>query len=390
MTAIARDFVSLVRQVVPGERATLHEPVFGGNEKKYLLECIDSGYVSSVGQFVTRFEKDLATYVGAEYAVAVSNGTVGLQLALVASGVQPGQEVLVPALSFVATANAVSHTGAIAHFVDVDPETWGLDPVALRIHLQSIGRLDSGKLLNKNTGREIVAVVPMHTLGHPVDMAGILEVSAEFGLIVVEDAAESLGSFIGDIHTGLFGAVGMLSFNGNKTMTTGGGGALVTNDENLARKLKHLSTTARVPHRWSFDHDDVGFNFRMPNINAALGVAQLEQLPGFVTKQRALFSRYQQVFSHVDFGVVKEERQGTRSNYWLQALLLDSHHASDRDVILDSAHDAGIALRPLWNPLNELSPYLAHPSAPTPVAQDLCARTICLPSSASLMDAAFS
>ena len=390
MTSIAEHFVSLVRQVVPGEGATLHEPVFGGNEKKYLLECIDSGYVSSVGQFVTRFEKDLATYVGAEYAVAVSNGTVGLQLALVASGVQPGQEVLVPALSFVATANAVSHTGAIAHFVDVDPETWGLDPVALRIHLQSIGRLDSGKLLNKNTGREIVAVVPMHTLGHPVEMAGILEVSAEFGLIVVEDAAESLGSFIGDVHTGLFGTVGMLSFNGNKTMTTGGGGALVTNDENLARKLKHLSTTARVPHRWSFDHDDVGFNFRMPNINAALGVAQLEQLPGFVTKQRALFSRYQQVFSHVDFGVVKEERQGTRSNYWLQALLLDSHHASDRDVILDSAHDAGIALRPLWNPLNELSPYLAHPSAPTPVAQDLCARTICLPSSASLMDAAFS
>jgi len=390
VTAIAEDFVSLVRQVVPGEGATLHEPVFGGNEKKYLLECIDSGYVSSVGEFVTRFEKDLATYVGAEYAVAVANGTVGLQLALVASGVKPGQEVLVPALSFVATANAVSHTGAIAHFVDVDPETWGLDPVAFRSHLQSIGRLDSGKLLNKNTGREIVAVVPMHTLGHPVDMAGILEVSAEFGLLVVEDAAESLGSFIGDVHTGLFGTVGMLSFNGNKTMTTGGGGALVTNDENLARKLKHLSTTARVPHRWSFDHDDIGFNFRMPNVNAALGVAQLEQLPGFVTKQRALFSRYQQVFSHVAFGVVKEERQGTRSNYWLQALLLDPHHASDRDVILESAHNAGLALRPLWNPLNELSPYLTHPSAATPVTQGLCARAICLPSSASLMDVAFS
>jgi len=390
VTSIAREFVSLVRQVVPGERATLHEPVFGGNEKKYLLECIDSGYVSSVGQFVTRFEKDLATYVGAEYAVAVSNGTVGLQLALVASGVKPGQEVLVPALSFVATANAVSHAGAIAHFVDVDPETWGLDPVALRSHLQAIGRLDSGKLLNKNTGREIVAVVPMHTLGHPVDMMGILEVSAEFGLLVVEDAAESLGSFIGDIHTGLFGAVGMLSFNGNKTMTTGGGGALVTNDDDLARRLKHLSTTARVPHRWSFDHDDVGFNFRMPNVNAALGVAQLEQLPGFVTKQRALFSRYQQVFSHVDFGVVKEERQGTRSNYWLQALFLNPGHASDRNVILDSAHDSGIALRPLWNPLNELSPYLAHPSAPTPVTQGLCARAICLPSSASLMALAFS
>jgi perosamine synthetase len=390
VTAIADDVVSLVREVVPGERATLHEPVFRGNEKKYLLECIDSGYVSSVGEFVSRFEEDLATYVGAKYAVAVSNGTVGLQLALVASGVRPGQEVLVPALSFVATANAVSHAGAVAHFVDVDPETWGLDPVALRSHLRAIGRLDSGKLLNKNTGREIVAVVPMHTLGHPVDMGGILEVSAEFGLIVVEDAAESLGSFIGDVHTGLFGTVGMLSFNGNKTMTTGGGGALVTDHEDIARKLKHLSTTARVPHRWSFDHDEIGFNFRMPNVNAALGVAQLEQLPGFVTKQRELFSRYQYVFSHVDFGVVKEERQGTRSNYWLQALLLDSHHACHRDVILESAHDAGIALRPLWNPLNELSPYLAHPSAATPVTQGLCARVICLPSSASLMEVASS
>ncbi|MFT6973355.1 MAG: perosamine synthetase [Pontimonas sp.] len=390
MTAIADDVVSLVREVVSGERATLHEPVFRGNEKKYLLECIDSGYVSSVGEFVSRFEEDLATYVGAKYAVAVSNGTVGLQLALVASGVRPGQEVLVPALSFVATANAVSHAGAVAHFVDVDPETWGLDPVALRSHLRAIGRLDSGKLLNKNTGREIVAVVPMHTLGHPVDMGGILEVSAEFGLIVVEDAAESLGSFIGDVHTGLFGTVGMLSFNGNKTMTTGGGGALVTDHEDIARKLKHLSTTARVPHRWSFDHDEIGFNFRMPNVNAALGVAQLEQLPGFVTKQRELFSRYQYVFSHVDFGVVKEERQGTRSNYWLQALLLDSHHACHRDVILESAHDAGIALRPLWNPLNELSPYLAHPSAATPVTQGLCARVICLPSSASLMEVASS
>jgi perosamine synthetase len=390
VTAIADDVVSLVREVVSGERATLHEPVFRGNEKKYLLECIDSGYVSSVGEFVSRFEEDLATYVGAKYAVAVSNGTVGLQLALVASGVRPGQEVLVPALSFVATANAVSHAGAVAHFVDVDPETWGLDPVALRSHLRAIGRLDSGKLLNKNTGREIVAVVPMHTLGHPVDMGGILEVSAEFGLIVVEDAAESLGSFIGDVHTGLFGTVGMLSFNGNKTMTTGGGGALVTDHEDIARKLKHLSTTARVPHRWSFDHDEIGFNFRMPNVNAALGVAQLEQLPGFVTKQRELFSRYQYVFSHVDFGVVKEERQGTRSNYWLQALLLDSHHACHRDVILESAHDAGIALRPLWNPLNELSPYLAHPSAATPVTQGLCARVICLPSSASLMEVASS
>jgi perosamine synthetase len=390
VTAIADDVVSLVREVVSGERATLHEPVFRGNEKKYLLECIDSGYVSSVGEFVSRFEEDLATYVGAKYAVAVSNGTVGLQLALVASGVRPGQEVLVPALSFVATANAVSHAGAVAHFVDVDPETWGLDPVALRSHLRAIGRLDSGKLLNKNTGREIVAVVPMHTLGHPVDMGGILEVSAEFGLIVVEDAAESLGSFIGDVHTGLFGTVGMLSFNGNKTMTTGGGGALVTDHEDIARKLKHLSTTARVPHRWSFDHDEIGFNFRMPNVNAALGVAQLEQLPGFVTKQRELFSRYQYVFSHVDFGVVKEERQGTRSNYWLQALLLDSHHACHRDVILESAHDAGIALRPLWNPLNELSPYLAHPSAATPVTRGLCARVICLPSSASLMEVASS
>jgi|AntAceMinimDraft_12_1070368.scaffolds.fasta_scaffold14196_2 perosamine synthetase len=385
MSVIAEDCVSRISEVVPASGATLHEPVFGGNEKKYLAECIDSGFVSSVGEFVTRFESDLATYVGAQYAIAVASGTVGLQLALVASGVKPGQEVLVPALSFVATANAVSHAGAIAHFVDVAEDSWGLDPFALRSHLEEVGQSEGGKLLNKNTGREIVAVLPMHTFGHPVDMPGVLDVAAEFGLIVIEDAAESLGSLLGETHTGLFGSVGMFSFNGNKTITTGGGGALVTHDEGLARKLKHLSTTAKVPHRWSFDHDDIGFNFRMPNINAALGVAQLEQLPGFVANQRSLVSTYRQVFALSDYGVVKEERRGTTSNYWLQAFLLAQSHSSERDVILELAHDAGIAVRPLWNPLNELEPYRGNPSAFTPVAKDLWSRVICLPSSASLI-----
>lgn len=382
---IAHEFLSRVRQVVPREGAPLHEPFFGGNEKNYLIDCIDSGYVSSAGEYVTRFETELARFVGSDFAVAVSNGTVGLQLAMVAAGVLPGQEVLVPALSFVATANAVSHAGAIPHFVDVDPTTWGLDPLALRLHLEGIGKFSDGRLVNKETGREISAIVPMHTLGHPVDMAAVMGLATEFGLVVIEDAAESLGSLIGDTHTGLFGAVGIVSFNGNKTITTGGGGALVTNDEKLATRLKHLSTTAKVQSRWSFDHDEIGFNFRMPNLNAALGVAQLEQLPRFLDRQRALFASYTDAFSGATYGSIKFERPGTQSNYWLQAFVLDSAHAEHRDAILNAAHDSHIFARPLWNPLNGLLPYRHNPSAPTPVTTDLIARVICLPSSPSLM-----
>lgn len=377
-------FVKSLLKVVGDSVSGLHEPVFLGNEKRYLDECIESGYVSSVGSFVGRFEKDLMSYVGASHAVAVVNGTAGLHLALVASGVLPGDEVIVPALSFVATANAVSQAGAVPHFVDVNDETWGLDPHALRAHLGKVGKKSGRRLLNRASGRPIVAIIAMHTLGHPADVLGIARVAEDFGLSFIEDAAESIGSFAGGQHTGLFGSVGVFSFNGNKTITTGGGGALVTDNEELAHRLRHLSTTARKPHKWEFDHDEVGYNYRMPNINAALGVAQLERLPELVMGQRKLFTRYQIELEGYSFGVLRSERPGTTSNYWLQAFCLGSEFKGARNDFISSCLAAGLGVRPMWKPLNSLKPYENAPSSITPVTDDLYGRTICLPSSAAL------
>jgi perosamine synthetase len=381
------DFIGRIRQVTGPATGGLHEPVFEGNEKKYLAECIDSGFVSSVGPFVTAFEESVRDFVGAQHAVAVVNGTAALHLALLAVGVRPGDEVLVPAMSFVATANAVSHAGAIAHFVDVDAATWGIDPVALRSHLAQVGQMKEGRLYNKETGRPITAVVPMHALGHPVAIAPLLEVAEEFGLVVVEDAAESLGSFVGDRHTGLFGRLGVFSFNGNKTITTGGGGVIVTDDEALAKRLKHLSTTARVPHPYEFDHDAVGYNYRMPNINAALGLAQMEQLPGLIAGQRDLFELYDKAFAGSTFGDVRQESTGTTSNYWLQTISLPEGLKDRKNELIRGCLDAGVSVRPLWKPLNRLIPYASHPSAAAPVTEDLYSRVICLPSSAFLTKA---
>ena len=382
--AILDDFIGRVRLVTGPETGGLHEPVFLGNEKKYLSECIDSGFVSSVGQFVSAFEESVRDFVGAEHAVAIVNGTAALHLALFAVGVRPGDEVIVPAMSFVATANAVSHAGAIAHFVDVEEATWGIDPVALRSYLGRVGQIRDGRLHNNDTGRAIAAIVPMHALGHPVAIAPLVSVADEFGLVVVEDAAESLGSFVGDRHTGLFGRLGVFSFNGNKTITTGGGGVIVTDDEALAKKLKHLSTTARVPHAYEFDHDQVGYNYRMPNINAALGLAQMEQLPGLIAAQRSLFGLYAEAFAGGPFGEVREEAAGTTSNCWLQAISLPEGIKDSKDELIRGCVDAGASVRPMWKPLNRLNPYLEHPSAATPVTEDLYNRVICLPSSAFL------
>jgi perosamine synthetase len=379
-------FISRIRQVTGLVTGGLHEPVFRGNEKKYLADCIDSGFVSSVGSFVTAFEESVRDFVGAQYAVAVVNGTAALHLALLAVGVRPGDEVIVPAMSFVATANAVSHAGAIAHFVDVNEATWGIDAGALRAHLDDVGQMKGSQLHNKKTGRPITAVVPMHALGHPVAIDALLEVANEFDLVVIEDAAESLGSFVGDRHTGLFGRLGVFSFNGNKTITTGGGGVVVTDDEALAKRLRHLSTTARLPHHYEFDHDMVGYNYRMPNINAALGLAQMEQLPSLINGQRSLFDLYTTSFADGSFGHVRREPKGATSNYWLQAISLTDAVKDSKDELIRGCVDAGISVRPLWKPLNTLDPYSSHPSAATPVTDNLYYRIICLPSSAFLAD----
>jgi len=378
--------LSTIRSVAGDVSAGLHEPVFVGNEKAYLVDCVDSGFVSSVGKYVTQFESELANFTGAAHVIAVANGTTALHLSLIALGVKPGQEVLVPAMSFVATANAVAHTGAVPHFVDISAETWGLDPQELRTYLRTAAVQREGNLVNRETGRTISAIVPMHTLGHPADMAGVMEVAQEFGLKVLEDAAESLGSYIGDIHTGLLGTLGVFSFNGNKTITTGGGGAIVTHDAEIAHRIKHLSTTAKVPHLFEFDHDEIGYNYRMPNINAALGVAQMEQLPGILANQRKLYRRYEQAFSDAQRVSIKGERAGTLSNFWLQALLIGPESGIMRNDVIEAALAHNISVRPLWKPLNTVAAHHSSPSAPTPVAEDLYKRVVCLPSSASLVD----
>lgn len=383
------DFLDRLRLVTGSSPGGLHEPEFRGNERRYVTECIDSGYVSSVGEFVTRFEKSISQYVGAVGTVAIVNGTSALHLALVAAGVRPGDEVLVPALSFVATANAVSHAGAVPHFVDVEEERWGIDASALRGHIAAIGIARDGKLYNRSTERPITAIIPMHALGHPFAVGDLTELADEFGLLLVEDAAESLGSTVGERHTGLFGRVGVFSFNGNKTITTGGGGAIVTEDPELSGRVRHLATTARISHPYEFDHDAVGYNYRMPNINAALGLAQMEQLPSLVDRQRKLFKRYNHVFSGGEFGEVHREPLGARSNYWLQALKLRSDRRGNKATLIESSVDAGIPVRPLWKPLNTLNPYSSHPSSRTAVANDLYERVICLPSSASLIEREF-
>jgi aminotransferase in exopolysaccharide biosynthesis len=373
-----------IAQVVGEGPVGLHEPFFGGEESAYLQECLDSTFVSSVGKFVDRFEADLADFTGAKYAVAVVNGTAALHIAMRLAGVIPGDEVLVPALSFVATANAVSYCGAIPHFIDSDEGTLGVSPVSLRAHLESSTEMRDSQCVNKKTGRVIRALVPMHTFGHPVDIDGLAAVAADFRLALVEDAAESLGSTIGGRHAGTFGLLAALSFNGNKIMTTGGGGAILTNDSRLAAKAKHITTTAKIPHRWEFRHDEIGYNYRMPNLNAALGCAQLQQVPRFVQAKRELFDRYSRVFAEIPEVRLVKEPAGCASNYWLQTIVLEESFASERDAILTATNDAKLMTRPAWTLMPQLAPFAACPKMELPVAESLERRLINIPSSAFL------
>ena len=381
---LADKIVEAVRSVVGPGPVALHEPRFAGNELAYLRECLESTYVSSVGAFVDRFETELAAYTGAKYAVLVVNGTAALHAALRLAGVRPDDEVLVPALTFVATANAVSYCGATPHFVDVEESTLGLAPQGLREYLEDITEVRGGLCVNRATGRVMRAVVPMHALGHPLDIEGMLGVARDFNLVVVEDAAESLGSWIQGRHTGTFGLMGTLSFNGNKTLTTGGGGAILTDDTELARRAKHLTTTAKVPHQWEYRHDEVGYNYRMPNLNAALGCAQLEQLPHYLAAKRRIFGRYRAAFAGLPEARVVSEPEGCTSNYWLQALLLEEEFSDQRDVVLTATNDAGLMTRPAWTLMHRLAPYRDCPRMALPVAESLERRLICLPSSPHL------
>jgi perosamine synthetase len=381
---VATQTVEAIRRVVGPGPVVLHEPYFGGNEWRYVKECIDSTFVSSVGAFVGRFEAELAAFTGAGHAVAVVNGTAALHIALSLVGVRPGDEVLVQALTFVATSNAITYCGAVPHFVDSEERTLGVDPHSLREYLLTITERRNGVCYNRSTGRVMRALIPMHAFGHPVDIDGLLAVAHDFGIELVEDAAESLGSLSHGRHTGTLGRIGTLSFNGNKTITTGGGGALITNDAELARRAKHLTTTAKVPHRWEYLHDEIGYNYRLPNLNAALGCAQLEQLPTLLAAKRRLYERYAESFDRLPGMRLMGEPEGCRSNFWLQTLLLDPAVEDQRDAVLTATNDAGLMTRPVWILNHRLPAFSDAPRMPLTVAESLERRVINLPSSAQL------
>ena len=347
------DIIQFIRTTFhkPDGIIPLHAPCFSGNEKAYLNECVDSTFVSSVGKFVDTFEEIVAEYTGSKKAVACVNGTNALHVALLLVGVEPDDEVITQPLTFVATANAISYCGAHPVFIDVDRDTLGLSPSKMQAWLLQHGEVKNGACFNKTTHRRIKACVPMHTFGHPVHLDEMVELCNKYHIKLVEDAAESLGSFYKGKHTGTFGKIGILSFNGNKIVTTGGGGMLLFQDEELAAHAKHLTTQAKVPHRWEFVHDQIGYNYRLPNINAALGCAQMEQLPKFVANKRDLAQKYNQFFAdkEPEFFV---EPPGCVSNYWLNALVLKNRE--ERDKLLTCTNNNGVMTRPVWQLMNRL------------------------------------
>ena len=349
------DFVEFIRNVyATDEFIPLHAPVFTGNEKQYLLDTIDSGFVSSVGTQVVSFEENIAEYTGAAHAVATVNGASALHIALMLANVQPGDEVITQSVSFVATCNAISYCGAHPVFVDISRKTLSLSAAHLQDFLKANCEIRKGQAINRLTGKKIAACVPMHTFGHCADMPEITRVCDSYNIPVVEDAAESLGSQLGDAHCGTMGMVGVLSFNGNKIITTGGGGMILTQDENLAARARHLTTTAKMPHRWEYEHDEIGYNYRMPNLNAALGLAQLEQLELFINIKRDIAEKVSHWSTQAGVGFVSE-RAGSSSNYWLNTLVMNSRE--QRNEFLDYTNNHGVMTRPLWKPMHRLKMY---------------------------------
>ncbi len=379
--------LATIKAVLADKRlpVALHEPSFSALDQQLLKDCLDSGFVSSVGEYVDHFERQLAEYLGVDHVVAVVNGTAALHVSLLLAGVMAGDEVIVPALSFVATANAVSYCGATPHFVDSEPRTLGLDPIKLDEYLADILQFDGDVWRNRNTGCRVAAMIVMHTFGHPVDMDALNAVAQRYGLPVVEDAAESLGSRYKAKMAGTLADLAAISFNGNKIITTGGGGAIVIRDKNLAARARHLTTTAKISHPWQIAHDEIGFNYRMPNLNAALGCAQLEKLPGFVEQKRQLADAYIQAFSMVEGVSVFQEPEYSHSNYWLNVMLLDEANLVMRNEILALLNNATIMARPVWTLMHKLPMYQACPRMDLSMAEDLEQRLICIPSSPFLV-----
>jgi perosamine synthetase len=346
------DFIRFVQETYgTKELIPLHSPRFNGNEKEYLNECIDSTFVSSVGKFVDEFENKIASYIGVKYAIATSNGTSALHISLLISGVESGHEVITQPLTFVATCNAISYCNTAPIFIDVDKDTMGMSPVALEAFLKENAIIKDQQCVNKSTGNIIKACIPMHTFGHPCRIEEIQKICKEWHITLVEDAAESLGSFYNNQHTGTFGELGVISFNGNKIITSGGGGCILTNNEELAKKAKHITTTAKEPHKWEYTHDLVGYNYRMPNLNAALIVAQLEQLEGFLRNKRFLAKSYEDFFNGGNIQFVSEP-ENSKSNYWLNSIILKDK--IQRNLFLDETNSQSVMTRPIWTLMNKL------------------------------------
>ena len=344
-------FVELALEIFGDHFIPLHRPVFEGNERQYLFDCIDSNFVSSVGPKVTDFEKMVADYTGSKYAVATVNGTAALHVAIELSGVKPGDEVISQALTFIATCNAITYAGAKPLFIDVDIDTMGLSPTALRIFLEENAEKRPEGTFNKSSGKRISACVPMHTFGLPCRIEEIASICNDWNIALIEDAAESLGSYVGDRHTGTFGEMATLSFNGNKVITTGGGGMIISDDADLAKRAKHITTTAKVPHSYEFVHDEIGYNYRMPNLNAALGCAQMERLDDFLAIKNKLADQWCEFFDGQNINFCNAV-EGSKANYWLNAIVLDSR--LERNKFLKFTNDNGIMTRPIWQLMSQL------------------------------------
>tara|TARA_E500000178_G_scaffold354439_1_gene423401 strand:+ start:214 stop:1374 length:1161 start_codon:yes stop_codon:yes gene_type:complete len=329
----------------------LHEPKFVGNEKKYLNECIDSTFVSSVGKFVNEFEKRISKYTGTKYAIATTNGTSALHISLIIAGVDKDSEVITQSLTFVATCNAISYCNANPIFIDVDRDTMGLSPSSLRFFLENNTTIKNKKCINTKTQKIIKACLPMHSYGHPCRIDEIRKICEEYNIFLIEDAAESVGSFYKNQHTGTFGQIGTFSFNGNKIITAGGGGCIITNNKFFANKAKHLTTTAKVYHKWEFNHDMIGYNYRMPNLNAAILVAQLENLDNFIKQKRQLAKNYEVFFKSINYNFFKELKD-SKSNYWLNSIIFKDK--KQRDKFLKDTNSKGIMTRPIWTLMNKL------------------------------------
>lgn len=375
----AQNTIQIIREAFQtNEFIPLHEPRFIGNEKEYLNDCIDSTFVSYLGRYVTELDKKIAEFTGAKYCLTVVNGTAALHMAMVGAGVESGTEVITQPLTFVATANAIRYCGAELVFVDVDRESLGMSPECLKRFFENETTLKNGICTNKKTGRKISACVPVHIFGHSLRIDEIVKICDSYNITVVEDSAESLGSYYHGKHTGTFGKIGILSFNGNKVVTCGGGGAIITDDESCFKKLKHITTTAKVPHSWEYVHDEVGYNYRLPNLNAAVALAQFESLPLFLENKRELAQAYSKEFNKIDVEFLAEPKN-SKSNYWLNALILKDRE--ERDVFLKTLNAAGVMCRPAWALMNTLAPYSSSQVFESTVSAEMSQRLINIPSS---------